>query len=119
MDSHPSAILSPFLEKYPTTAGSLFQAYNDIIFAQKWKDVELLELQSCSRGVVRGKNPTISPEKFLHVVPCSLTETISLSWLDEAFTGLGNPSEIYLAITSDDASIVYYKISPGFVKPSL
>jgi tRNA-splicing endonuclease subunit Sen15, fungi type len=34
-----------------------------------------------------------------------------------AFSGLQNPAEIYLAITSDDSSIVYYKISSGIVKP--
>jgi hypothetical protein len=39
--------------------------------------------------------------------------------LDDAFTSLGKPSKIYLAITSEDASIVYYKISAGIVKPSM
>ena len=37
--------------------------------------------------------------------------------LQDAFKLLSNPPEIYLGITSDDASIVYYKISQGIVKP--
>lgn len=69
-------------------------------------------------------------------MPCTISETLSTrlwvppgistvscpniySSLDDAFTSLGKPSEIYLAITSEDASIVYYKISSGVVKPSI
>lgn len=37
--------------------------------------------------------------------------------LQTAFDVLLNPAELYLAITSEDASIVYYKISLGIVKP--
>lgn len=37
--------------------------------------------------------------------------------LQDAFKDLKNPKEMYLAITSEDASIVYYKISQGIVKP--
>ena len=48
-----------------------------------------------------GRNPNISPS------------------LNDAFISLGKPSEIYLAITSEDASIVYYKLSSGIVKPSM
>ncbi|KAJ7845445.1 hypothetical protein B0H14DRAFT_3868096 [Mycena olivaceomarginata] len=53
------AALAHVLPKYPRAAGSLFQAYNDILL------------------------------------------------------------EIFLAITSDDASIVYYKLSRGIVKPQI
>jgi len=45
---------------------------------------------------------------------------IRLAFLDrlqQAFSLLSDPPEIYLAITSEDASIVYYKISLGIVKP--
>lgn len=37
--------------------------------------------------------------------------------LQTAFKELDNPPEIYVAITSEDASIVYYKLSLGIVKP--
>jgi hypothetical protein len=37
--------------------------------------------------------------------------------LQDAFKELQHPKEIYLAITTEDASIVYYKISQGIVKP--
>lgn len=39
--------------------------------------------------------------------------------LENAFVSLDNPPEVYLAITSEDSSIVYYKISRGIVKPPL
>ncbi|KAJ7909695.1 hypothetical protein B0H13DRAFT_1616314, partial [Mycena leptocephala] len=55
----------------------------------------------------------------LHVVPCSLAETLSFAWLKTAFAQLSDPPEIYLAITSDDVSIVYYKISRGIIKPQV
>jgi len=116
MENHPSyPALSPILPKYPKAAGALFQTYNDIIFAQQWSDVEVLDLASCSRGAVRGCRP--QTEEKMCVVPCSLAESLSTSWLHDAFKGLENPKEIFLAITSEDASIVYYKISNGIVKP--
>lgn len=37
--------------------------------------------------------------------------------LHDAFRELGGPPQIYLAINTDDSSIVYYKISSGIVKP--
>ncbi|TFK34736.1 tRNA intron endonuclease [Crucibulum laeve] len=116
MENHPSySALSDVVEKYPRTAGSLFQAYNDILYAQQWQDVEVLDLEGCERGAIQGcKKDT---ETILHVVPCSLAETVSFAWLQTAFTLLSDPPEIYLAITSEDASIVYYKISRGIVKP--
>jgi len=118
METHPSyPKLSFLLNKYPAAAGSLFQAYNDIVFAQQWTDVEVLELEGCSRAVIKGRRPNM--ETISHVVPCSLAETVSFSWLKTAFSSLSNPPEIHLGITTDDASIVYYKISLGIVKPSV
>ncbi|KIM89210.1 hypothetical protein PILCRDRAFT_95170 [Piloderma croceum F 1598] len=116
MENHPSyPALSSVLPKYPRAAGALFQAYNDILFAQQWSDVEVIDLASCSRGAVKGRRP--QTDETLCVVPCSLAESISTSWLHDAFKELQFPKEIYLAITSEDASIVYYKISRGIVKP--
>ena len=39
--------------------------------------------------------------------------------LHHVFTALSNPLGAYLAITSDDSSTVYYKISPGLGKPPI
>ncbi|KAL4255205.1 SEN15 family protein [Pleurotus pulmonarius] len=39
--------------------------------------------------------------------------------LENAFVSLADPPEVYLAITTEDSSIVYYKISRGIVKPPL
>ncbi|KAF5360736.1 hypothetical protein D9756_005102 [Leucocoprinus leucothites] len=118
MDKHPSyPVLAPLLAKYPRSSGSLFQAYNDIVYVQEWKDVQVAELESCSRGAITGRKK--GSDTTLHVVPCTLSEALSTQLLEDAFTLLGKPSEIYLAITSEDASIVYYKISAGIVKPSI
>jgi len=117
MQHHPSyPVLSSLLIKYPNSAGPFFQTYNDILFTQGWKDLIVLDLSSCSRGAIKAFRPQT---ETLYVVPCSLTESLSISWLQDAFKDLGNPKEIYLGITADDASIVYYKISQGIVKPPM
>ncbi|KAJ7274094.1 tRNA intron endonuclease [Mycena rebaudengoi] len=136
MEAHPSyQALAHVLPKYPCAAGCLFQAYNDILLVQQWSDVEVVDLEGVSRAAIKGKKP--KTDTTLYVVPCSLAETLSFSWfvnfpctatalsisllfrLITAFTLLSDPPEIYLAITSDDASLVYYKISRGFVKPQV
>jgi len=116
MNAHPShAALSPLVSKYPRAAGALFQTYNDLKLAQQWSDLEVIELTTCSRGALQGRRPKTEP--LLYVVPCSLSESISISWVQNAFEELGSPSEIYVAINANDSSVVYYKLSPGIVKP--
>ena len=39
--------------------------------------------------------------------------------IKDVFTALADPPSIYLAVASDDSSIVYYKLSSGIVKPSV
>ncbi|EGN93977.1 hypothetical protein SERLA73DRAFT_156092 [Serpula lacrymans var. lacrymans S7.3] len=129
MENHPSyPALQSLLRKYPKAAGSLFQTYNDLLLAQKWTSIELLDLSSCSRAAIKGQKPRVEPEPLRPpyiVVPCSLAESLSTSWLQAAFTHLDKlsddkpASEIFLAMTSEDASIVYYKISRGIVKPPM
>ncbi|KAJ7274127.1 hypothetical protein C8J57DRAFT_1314720 [Mycena rebaudengoi] len=82
------------MEAHPSYQ-ALAHAYNDIL---------LVDLEGVSRAAIRGKMPKT---------------TLSFSWLITAFPLLSDPPEIYLAITSDDASLVYYKISGGFVKPQV
>ena len=36
-----------------------------------------------------------------------------------AFEDMGDVPELYVAITAEDSSIVYYKLSKGLVKPQL
>ncbi|KAF7319778.1 Sen15 domain-containing protein [Mycena kentingensis (nom. inval.)] len=118
MQSHPSyAALAPIATKYPRAAGALFQTYNDILHAQEWTEVEVIELQSVKRAAIAGKKP--KTDEKLYVLPCALAETLSFGWFQEAFAELSDPPEIIVAITSDDASIVYYKLSRGLVKPQL
>ncbi|KAI0695997.1 tRNA intron endonuclease [Cytidiella melzeri] len=116
MESHPSyALLSELTTKYPRTAGSLLQTYNDLKLAQQWEDLEVFEVPSCSRGAFKGQRPNTTA--VLYVIPCSLSESLSLSWFRDAFEDMGKPPHIYLAINAEDSNIVYYKLSPGIVKP--
>ncbi|KIM43710.1 hypothetical protein M413DRAFT_443619 [Hebeloma cylindrosporum] len=137
MESHPSyPVLSALIAKYPQSSASLFQTYNDIVYAQQWNDVGLIDLQNCGRGAIKGKKR--ETEETLYVLPCSLSETVNFAWLQSAFsqlfpaplprdTSLGNETiseevenpSLYIAITSSDASIVYYKLSQGIVKPTI
>ncbi|KAG2349841.1 hypothetical protein BDR05DRAFT_955695 [Suillus weaverae] len=122
MQNHPSyPVLSQLLAKYPATGGALFQVYNDLTLAQRWTEVEVLDLPACKRAAIKGQRPTPDTDRgpsICVVVPCLLSESISTSWLRATFTSLDPlPSEIYVAITSEDTSTVYYKISQGIVKP--
>ncbi|KAK0205281.1 Sen15 protein-domain-containing protein [Desarmillaria ectypa] len=137
MNTHPSTpALTSLLSKYPKTSGSLFLVYNDVVYgeillladplflrpdtiaAQSWKDVESVDLgEQCPRGAIKGRRSNADSDEPVYVVPCSLAETVSYAWLQSAFKSLSDPSEIYLGITAEDSSIVYYKISSGIVKP--
>ncbi|KAH7876432.1 tRNA intron endonuclease [Lentinula edodes] len=124
LEIHPSyPALASVAEKYPTHRGSLFQTYNDILLAQQWRDVQVIDLGKCKRGALQGRRPRTAADAdlLLHIVPCSLAESISLAWYDAeyVFAALVNPPSIYLAVVSDDSSIVYYKLSSGIVKPSI
>lgn len=44
-------------------------------------------------------------------IPCNVSR------FHKAFEELGKPPQIYIAINAEDSSIVYYKLSPGIVKP--
>ncbi|PFH51246.1 hypothetical protein AMATHDRAFT_75093 [Amanita thiersii Skay4041] len=118
MEDHPSyPVLLPYFSKYPRAAGSLFQAYTDIVYSQQWLDTEVVDLERCGRAAIKGRRK--NEETFSYVVPCALMENISFGWLKTALADLSSPPAIYLAITTDDSSIVYYKISDGIVKPTM
>ncbi|KAG9314058.1 tRNA intron endonuclease [Chiua virens] len=130
MESHPSLQhprLAELISKYPASAGALFQTFNDVTLAQKWTNIELLELDKCERGAIRGLRPSLTagePASMSVVVPCGLTESLSTEWIRDAFIGLDNqlvdaPDTLFVAICSEDSSIVYYKISKGIVKPQV
>ncbi|KLO11886.1 hypothetical protein SCHPADRAFT_449826 [Schizopora paradoxa] len=104
-------------KRYPQAASSLFATYNDLLHAQRWEDLEVLDLPPCNRGALKGRKP--NTDSTLFVVPCSMSETLSTSWLIDALRTLDEPDGIYLAISTEDSSIVYYRISRGFAKPPL
>ncbi|KZO97180.1 hypothetical protein CALVIDRAFT_597885 [Calocera viscosa TUFC12733] len=119
MDVHPAFdAIKPLLTKYPATAASLYQAYNDLLHAQQWTDLQVVDVPKAGRGIVRGVKPKEDSPKL--VVPCDLNESLSLGWLSEVFDTISPPpEEVYLGIVSSDSSIVYYRISRGIVTPPM
>ncbi|KAF9502565.1 hypothetical protein BS47DRAFT_1356910 [Hydnum rufescens UP504] len=61
--------------RYPKHAQGLFQTYNDIMFVQQWVDVDVLDMAALSR-----------PEPRKIVVPCSLSENLSIKWYSTLVT---------------------------------
>ncbi|KAI9507623.1 tRNA intron endonuclease [Russula earlei] len=115
--SHPTyALLSAVIERYPHVAGATFQTYNDLLLAQQWSEMEVVDLPQCGRCGFRGRRPENQNTPTI-VVPCLLTETITMDWLKSTFSDLDNPGEVFLAICAEDSSIVYYKMSMGINKP--
>jgi len=113
--SHPT--LSSYVGKYPSLRGILLLTYNDLLYGQCWSDVEVLELPVCGRLLLKG---VVNETKTTNIVlPCSLSETLSIEWLSQVFDELKGPREIHLGIVSDDSSIVYYRIGDGIIKPPL
>ncbi|KAK2465417.1 hypothetical protein APHAL10511_002771 [Amanita phalloides] len=85
MEDHPSySVLSPILTKYPRSAGGLFQAYNDIVYVQRWTDPEVIDLESCKRGAVKATRKGDGMPSY--VLPCPLAENISFDWLKNAYS---------------------------------
>ncbi|KAF9648031.1 hypothetical protein BDM02DRAFT_3097127 [Thelephora ganbajun] len=118
MEKHPSfPAVSHLLKKYPNVGGALFQTYNDLSLGQGWKDVQVLDLQTCSRPALRGIRP--GSDVSVYVLPCWLSENLTMSLVHGAFEDMGGVTEFYMAITAEDSSIVYYKLSKGLVKPQL
>ena len=119
MENHATySALAPFLPKYsPAAQGAAFQTYNDLLLSQRWTDLQVRDLPTCARCTFDGIALNSADGVRSTVVPCSLAETISLDWLDQAFEGVGRPERIFLAIVSDDSSVVYYKLTAGINKP--
>jgi len=116
-ESHPTyAHLSAIIKRYPQAASAVFQAYNDLLLAQRWNELEVVDLPQCGRCAFRGWRPENESVRVC-VVPCLLTESLSMDWLKSAFSELDDPSEVFLAICAEDSSIVYYKLSMGINKP--
>jgi len=102
---------------YPLAKGCMLQAYRDLQLAQKWHDLSAFDLPTIKRLAFQGKRATM--DSTVVVIPCSLTESLSFEWLSSAFECLGPVESFYLAISDNESTIVYYKISKGFLKPQL
>ncbi|KAF8272823.1 tRNA intron endonuclease [Lactarius quietus] len=119
MESHPTyPALNGDIQKYPHAASAVFQTYNDLLLVQQWTELELVDLPTCERCGFQGHRPE-NKNSLAYVVPCSLAESLSMSWLKSAFSGFGHVGELFLAINAEDSSIVYYKLSMGITKPPL
>ncbi|KAI0286403.1 tRNA intron endonuclease [Russula brevipes] len=116
-ESHPTyATLSAVINRYPHAASAIFQTYNDLLLAQQWSELEVVDLPQCGRCGFRGRRPENKNTRTC-VLPCLSVETISVNWLKSAFSELDSPGEVFLAICTEDSSIVYYKLSLGINKP--
>ncbi|KAH7340655.1 tRNA intron endonuclease [Rhizoctonia solani] len=118
MEQHPSfSTLREYIQKYPKSRGAIYQAYNDIFYSQQWGEVQVIDAPEVGRVIISGTRPEQTYRSF--VVPCGLHEVLSIDWISKAFQGLpvSEEPDAYLGIVSDDSSIVYYKITPGIVKP--
>jgi len=71
--------------------------------AQKWSDVQALELPEADRAVLRGRRPEEAhangPPIPIIVVPCTLSETLSITWLSTIFRSIST-----LAAPDDEAA---------------
>ncbi len=85
-DTHPSnEALDALITKYPETSGCLFQVYNDILYAQSWTDVNVVDLGlvlNFPRGAVKGRRDAGT---LVYVVPCALTESLTYAWCARFF----------------------------------
>jgi len=95
--------IASLLAKYPRSSGSLLQIYRDLTLAQKWSDVQALELPEADRAVLRGRRPEEAhangPPIPIIVVPCTLSETLSITWLSTIFRSIST-----LAAPDDEAA---------------
>ncbi|KAF8527424.1 tRNA intron endonuclease, partial [Hysterangium stoloniferum] len=107
--------ISSLTKKYPHLSGALFQTFNDLLLAQRWYDLEIRETLTAKHVIIEGKRPETHLTHI--VVPCHLSDSLSMKWLTSIFEDLNDVPELYLAIISEDSSIVYYRISSGIVKP--
>jgi len=104
--------------KYPKHSQSLFQTYNDILYTQQWVDVTVSDVALAQRAVISGRKSTDDALKV--VAPCSLSENLSIEWLNTIFNNhIPSPNEIWVGIVGDDSSLVYYQLSKGIVKPPM
>jgi len=103
---------------YPRHAQSLFQVYNDILYAQQWREVAVENLALLSRAIIKGKKTEQEDQRI--VIPCSLADQLSIDWLNAVFSSQTPvPDQIWIGIVADDSSLVYYKLSRGMVKPPM
>jgi len=114
--------VNQFLFLYPAKRGVIGQVYNDLAHAQKWKDLDVVDLPLVNRCGFTGSHPMReNGQQDCTVVPCSIAEDISVIWLQRAFQSIknGKGKSIYIAVVDSDSTVVYYKISQGLISPPI
>ncbi|WFD36707.1 hypothetical protein MCUN1_003594 [Malassezia cuniculi] len=120
--------------KYPMQAGPLFQTFVDLQFGARWRELEVFDvpkqspqdtgrLGSAGLAFIRGiPKDTKEP---VAVLPIELDDTLNaslyvanalLTRIRDVFSSAG-ASQVLLAMMSSDATVVYYRLSQGMVKP--
>ncbi|KAH9964757.1 hypothetical protein BJV74DRAFT_870255 [Russula compacta] len=77
---HPTyRVLSVAIKQYPHAASAIYQTYNDLLLAQQWSELKIVDLPKCGRCGFRDEPPE-NRNTGMCVVPCLLAETISMNW---------------------------------------
>ena len=116
------AAVEPLCAKYPAQAGALFQTYVDLKYAARWRALDVHDTASFGKpgwAIIVGEAPDASDHRQV-VVPLLLEQTVDTRMFTELFAHLppdAATTHILLALMSNDATVVYYKLSQGLVKP--
>ncbi|KAL5635780.1 hypothetical protein ACGC1H_004550 [Rhizoctonia solani] len=86
MEQHPSfSTLREYIQKYPKSRGAVYQAFNDVLYAQQWVGVQVIDAPKVGRVIISGTRPEQTHRSF--VVPCGLHEGLSIDWCAHSFVG--------------------------------
>ncbi|WFD28641.1 hypothetical protein MNAN1_003654 [Malassezia nana] len=130
------AIVQSLCDTYPSQASALFQTYVDLRYAARWRDLQVRSIQrrvgatdaaSEAANADFGANGWAifvgvapgSKDKQV-VVPMVLEQAIDSAMLGNLFARLPEDAvhtHVLLAMMSNDATVVYYRLSQGMVKP--
>lgn len=116
------AVVEPLCAKYPAQASALFQTYVDLKYAARWRALAVHDTASFGMpgwAILVGEAPNTNQTRQV-VLPLSLERTVNTHMFTELFAHLppdAVASHILLALMSNDATVVYYKLSQGMVKP--
>lgn len=127
------AKLAPLCTKYPSQAAALVQTWEDLKYSAGWTQLSTVDIERAT-SPVKGYAPKgfgsqgwvlicgrpRGAKSNTAVLPMLVEETMDTALFSEVFARLPNevaPTHVLLAMMSNDATVVYYKLSQGLVKP--